>query len=126
MRFDPRDFVFVWTNAVEIGAVRAREQIGRLKKMNVSVDVTRRYEFSDALDLFPERRRVLLAHRDALNLVAIDHDRRVRQYFAVRGVNHRRSDKGDFLGVRRDGGEQHAKAEKNSHSFDSGTAFSAA
>jgi hypothetical protein len=42
------------------------------------VSITRN-EFADAIDLFPERRRVLFAHRDALDLVAVDDHRRIWQ-----------------------------------------------
>ena len=100
MRFDPRDFVFVRANAVEIGAVRTREQISRLKEVNVCVDVARHNKFADATDLSPERGGVLFAHRDALNLVAVDHDRGIRQHFAIGRINHRRADERNFFGAR--------------------------
>src|SRR4029077_11864217 len=40
MRFDPRDFLFVRAHTVEIRAVWPREQISRLKEVNMCVDVT--------------------------------------------------------------------------------------
>ncbi len=88
-------------NAIQIGAVRSREQIARLKEMNVSVDVTRQNELAGAIDLFPERRRVLLADRNAFDLVAVNYHCRVRQYFAVSRVDHRSADEGNFFSTRR-------------------------
>ena len=102
MRLDPRDFVFVRPNTVEIGAVRPREQIGRLKEVNVGVDVTRQNEFADASDLFPERRRILFAHRDAFDLVAVDHDGGVRHHLAVGRINDGRANQRNFFGAKRD------------------------
>jgi hypothetical protein len=69
MTLHPRDFVLVWTNAIQIGAVRSREQIARLKEVNVRVDVTRQNELAGTINLFPERRRVLLAYRDTFDFV---------------------------------------------------------
>jgi hypothetical protein len=103
MRFDPRDFVFVRANAVEIGAIRPGEQISRLKEVNVRVDVTGENEFADATDLFPKRGSILFAHRDPLNLVAINNDRRVRQDFAVSRINDGRADERNFLRSERRG-----------------------
>jgi hypothetical protein len=103
VRFDPRDFVFVRTNAVKIGSVRPGEQISRLKEVNVRVDVTRQNEFADATDLFPKRSSILFAHRDALNLVAIDDDRGVWQHFAIGRIDHRRADERNFFGAERRG-----------------------
>src|SRR4029077_5164430 len=99
MRFDPRDFVLVRANAVEIGAVRPREQISRLKEVNVRVDVTRQNKFADATDLFPERGSVLFAHRDALNLVPVDNYRGIRQHFAIGRINHCRADERNLFGA---------------------------
>jgi hypothetical protein len=99
MRLDPDDFVFVGTNTVEIGAVGPRKQIARLKEVNVGVDETRQNEFADARNLFSERHRILFAHRDPFDLVAVDHNRCVRHHFAVRRVNYSRSDKRNFFGV---------------------------
>jgi hypothetical protein len=61
--------------------------------VDVSIDVTRENEFTDAIDLFPERRRVLFADRDALDLAAVDDHRRIRQNFAVSGIDHGSTDK---------------------------------
>jgi hypothetical protein len=101
MRFDPRNFVFVRANIIKIGAIRPCEQISRLKEMHVRVDVTRQDKFTYATDLFAEGGGVLFAHRDALNLVAIDNDRGVWQHFAIGRINHRRPDKGKFFGAKR-------------------------
>jgi len=98
-----------------LAAVGPGEQIGRLKEMDVGVDVTGQNEFTGAIDLFTERRRVLPAHSDAFNLVAIDHDRRIRHHFAVSRIDYRRADKGDFFGV---GGEsEDRKRESNGSNF---------
>jgi hypothetical protein len=61
--------------------------------VDVSIYVTRQNEFTDAIDLFPERPRILLTDRDALDLVAVDDHRRIRQNFAVNGIDHRSTDK---------------------------------
>jgi hypothetical protein len=103
MRFNPRDFIFVRANAVKIGAIGPREQIRRLKKVHVRVDVTRQNEFADATDLFPEGCSVLFAHRNALNLVAVDDNSRVGQHFAVSRINHSRTDEGNFFRAERSG-----------------------
>jgi hypothetical protein len=103
MRFNPRDFVFVRANAVKIGAIWPRKQISRLKEVNVRVDITRQNEFADATDLFPKRSSILFAHRDALNLVAIDHDRGVWQHFAIGRINHSRADQRNLFGAERQG-----------------------
>src|SRR2546423_472512 len=50
MRLDPRDFVFVCADTVEIGDIRSCKQIGRLKEVNVGVDVTGQDEFAGAID----------------------------------------------------------------------------
>src|SRR5262249_16074625 len=143
MRFDPRDFVFVRTNAIKIGAVRSREQVSRLKEMDVCGDVAGQNEFADATDLFPEGCSILFAHRDALNLIAIDNDSGVWQDFAVGRINRRRADQRNSFGVRGRGKRQEEKENKHArahtvtsnikhltsnihYSFDSGTAFSAA
>ena len=55
------------------------------------VDVAGQNEFADATDLFAERGRILLTHRDPLNLVTVDNDRRIRQDFAVGRIDHRRA-----------------------------------
>ena len=39
----------------------------------------------------------LLAHRDAFDLVAIDHDSRIRHHFAVGGINQRRANECDAI-----------------------------
>jgi hypothetical protein len=72
-----------------------------LKEVNVCVDVTRQNEFADATDLFPERSSILFAHRDALNLVAVDNDRGVWQHFAIGRINYRRTDQRNFFGTER-------------------------
>jgi hypothetical protein len=92
-----------------------------LKEVNMRVDVTRQNEFADASNLFPERRRVLPAHRDALNLLAVDHYRRIRQHFAVSRINDSRADERNLLSVNRCGEEYEREYECNSkiHSKDS-------
>ncbi len=128
VRFHPCDFLPVRSHAAQIGDVRPGKQIARLKEVNVRVDVTWQNELAGAIDLFSERRRVLFANRDALNLVAVDHDRRVRCHFAVCRINHRRADQRKFLGARSESEKRRAKAKQKRrfHSLDSGTAFSAA
>src|SRR5215469_216040 len=143
MRLDPGDFVFVRANAVQIGAVGARKQIRRLKEVNVRVDVARQNEFADATDLFTKRSRILFAHRDAFDLIAVDHNRRVRQYFAVSRINHSCADERNLLSARRCSNRKNAENDRQTgihnltsnikhltsnvcHSFDSGTAFAAA
>jgi len=101
----PRHFVLVGANAIQIGAVRSREQIAGLKEVNVSVDVTRQNDLAGAIDLFPERRRVLLAHRDAFDLVAVDYHRRIRQHLAVGGIDHGRANERNPLRAKRRGKE---------------------
>jgi hypothetical protein len=103
MRFDPRDFVFVRANAVKIGTVRPREQIGRLKKVNVCVDVTGQNKFADATNLSAKRGGVLFAHGDLFNLVAIDNHRGIWQHFAVGGINHRGADERNLFCAERRG-----------------------
>jgi hypothetical protein len=114
-----------------------------LKEVHVRVDVPRQNKFAGATDLFPERGSVLFAHRNALNLVPVDNDRGIRQHFAIGRINHRRADERNLFRVRR--GCERKKAENDRevrvhsvtsnikpltsnicHSFDSGTAFSAA
>ena len=102
MRLDPRHFVFVGADTVQICAVRSREKIARLKEVNVCVDVTRQNEFAYATDLFSKCRRVLLTHRYALDLIAIDHYGRVRHHLAIGRVDHGCANERNFLGVRRD------------------------
>jgi len=60
--------------------------------MHVRVDVTRQNEFPDVIDLLPEGRRILFAHRNTLDLAAVHYDRRVRQHFAVGRIDHCRAD----------------------------------
>ena len=56
VRLDPGNFIFVGANTVEIGAIRSRKQICRLKEVNVSVDVPRQNEFAFAINLSGVRR----------------------------------------------------------------------
>ena len=63
------------------------------------VDVARQNEFAGAIDLLAEPSGILLAHRDAFDLVTVDHHRRVRQHFPVARVNHRRADERNSFGA---------------------------
>ena len=99
MRFDPCDFILVRPNAVEIGAVGPRKQVSRLKEVNVRVDVTGQNEFAHATDLSSKRGGILFSHRDALDLVAVDHDGRIRQHFAVGGINHSGANERNLFGA---------------------------
>ena len=67
--------------------------------MNVSVDVARQNEFACAINLFPQRRRILLAHRDPFDLVAVDDHCRIRQDLAVGGIDHCTANERDFFGA---------------------------
>ena len=69
--------------------------------MHVRVDIARQDEFADATDLFSERRAVLLPHRDAFDLVAVNNHRGIRQHFAIGGINYSRTDQRNFFGTRR-------------------------
>jgi len=64
------------------------------------VDVTRENKLAGAIDLFAERRGILFPHRDAFDLVAVDHDSRIRQHLAVSRVNHSSADQRNFFGAR--------------------------
>ena len=98
MTFHPRYFVFVWPNTIQIGAVRAREQVPRLKEVNMCIDVTGQNEFAFAINLFPERRRALLPHGDVFDLLAVDHHGRIRHHLAAGRIDHGRPDKCDLFG----------------------------
>ena len=100
MRLDPRDLVFVGTDAVQISAVWSGKQITRLKEVNVRVDVAGQNEFAGATDLFTKRGGILSAHRDALDLVAVDHDRRIRHHLAVGGINYGCANERNSLSIR--------------------------
>jgi hypothetical protein len=94
--------------------------------MHVRVDVTRQNEFADAVDLSSERRRVLFAHRCALDLVAVDHHRRVRHHFAVGRVDYSSADQRKLLGVERDYAKEKDENDKLFHGPDVVAAFAAA
>src|SRR4029077_5848427 len=125
MPLHPRDFVLVGANAVQVGAVRSREQIARLKEVNVSVDVTRQNELAAAINLFSERPRILFAYRDAFDFVAVDYHRCIGQDFAVSRVDHRSANERNFLSAERRAEECEREYERNSkfHSRDSSTSL---
>src|SRR5438270_1568973 len=104
VRLDPRDFVFVGANVVQIGDVWSREQIGRLKEVNVGVDVTGQNEFAFAINLSGVRRQGFRANcRDA---IAIDHERavhvRLPNFNLGARTNQRRVSKRNFFRTSRD------------------------
>src|SRR5262249_1135864 len=99
VRLDPRNFVFIWADAAEIGAVGPREQVPRLKEMDVGIDQARDDELADAGNLFSERGCVLFAHGDALKLVAIDYDRRIWHHLAIGRIDHGRANQRNLFGV---------------------------
>jgi hypothetical protein len=73
--------------------------------VNVRVDVPGQNEFADATDLFTKCGRVLFANRNAFDPIAVNHDRRIRQHFAVGWIDHRRANERNFFGVERRGGK---------------------
>src|SRR5947207_10804589 len=102
MRLDPRDFNYVRPDTVKIDNVRSREQIARLKEVNVRVDIARQNEFAFAIDLAGMWRQNFRANcRDS---IAIDHDRAVRVRLpnlnSGARTNQRAAGERDFFGVR--------------------------
>src|SRR6266568_6654779 len=101
MRFDPAHFVSVGPDTIEICAVRPGEKITRLEEMHMRIDITRKDEFSIALDpAGTHRDTALLAAGDALDFVAINYENGVLDNLAVRRVNHGAADQGNFLSER--------------------------
>ena len=82
-------------------------------------------EFAGATDLFAKRGRVLSANRNAFDLVAVNHNRRVRQHFAVSRINHRGAHERNLLSVNRSDEGYERDYERNSkfHSRDSSTSL---
>src|SRR5262249_21176452 len=102
-------------HTVEISAVGPREQISRLKEMDVRVDVARQNELACAIDLFAERCRILFTHCEAFYFVAVDNDRGIRQYFSVGGIDHCPADQRNFFGARGDDADQDKKNRDRFH-----------
>ena len=73
--------------------------------MHVRVDVTGQDEFVGATDLFAELRGILFPHRDAFDLIAVDHNRRIWQHFAISRVDHRPADERNFFSARTQGNQ---------------------
>ena len=98
MRFDPCDLVLVRLHIVEIHPIRPCEQIARLEKVHMRVDVAGKNKFLFAFHPFRSNRdTALLAAGNALNLVAVDHNNGVFDRFAIRGVNYGAADERRFL-----------------------------
>ena len=68
--------------------------------MDMSVDVPGQNEFARAINLSPERRCVLLARGDVFNLLAVDHDGRIRHHLAIGWIDYGRADQRDLFGLR--------------------------
>ena len=90
MRFDPRDFVFIRADIVEISAVRPRKEIGRLKEMDVCVDVAGQNKFAPAID--PSRPLCRINRpgtADLHNAIMSDQDSGVFSNGAAGGIDDR-------------------------------------
>src|SRR5207248_11525656 len=98
MRFDPAYFVFIRPDTIEIRAVRPGEKITRLEEMHMRIDVARQNEFAVALDpAGADWDTAFLAAGDALDFLPSNYNNGVLNYLAVRRVNQRAAEQGNFL-----------------------------
>src|SRR5207244_1797091 len=99
MRFDPRNFVFIRPNAVQIGTVRSSEEVTRLKEMNVRVDVAGQNEFAGAIDSRTPSFGPVEALRfpNSGDTISVDQDYRILNNLAVARIDQRPAGKRDFF-----------------------------
>src|SRR6266487_6047850 len=119
MRFDPAHFLFVRPHTIEICAVRPGEKITRLEEMHMSIDITRKDEFSVALDpAGTDWDTAFFAAGDAFYFAAINYDNGVLDNLAVRRVNYGAADQRDFLSER--AGRKRGSDKESSNSIHKG------
>ena len=88
MRFDPCDFIGIRPDLAEISSVGAREQIARLKEVDMSVDITGQDEFAGAIDpAGPDGNTGFFAASDTFDFVTVNDEDSVFDNPAVRGVD---------------------------------------
>src|SRR5438552_1835305 len=98
MRFDPCDLILVRPHAVEIGPIWSCEQIARLEKVHMRVDVAGKNKFLVAFNpLRSDRHAARFAAGNALNFVAVNHNNGVFDRFAIRRIDCGAADERDFL-----------------------------
>src|SRR5437763_16555006 len=84
--------------------------------MHMRIDITRKDEFSIALDpAGTDRDTAFLAAGDALDFVAINYDNGVLNHLAVRRINYGTADQGNFLSKR--AGRKRRSDEESSNSI---------
>jgi hypothetical protein len=99
MTFHPRDLFRVWADLVEISAVRSGEQVSRLEKMNVRIDVARQNELPSAIDQLSLRDQLAASRGNTLDRVPVNYDRRVADSFTISRINGGSTNEDQLVGV---------------------------